>query len=352
MLIVLAYAIAWILTAIASYILLRTRIGARVLGARLQRALDASLLPIRVLLTVWIAWSASIVIGVSIIARQYLGRVVEIIGWIALAWIAWRIVDALTEFAVERVTVRGRLSILSAIAFARRSVKIAIVVFAAIAALAALGFNVTTGLAALGIGGIAIALGAQKTIENFVGSLTIIADQPMRVGDFCRIGDTLGTVEDIGMRSTRIRTNSRTVVSIPNGNLASLQVENFTRRDKFWLNQTLDLRYETTAGQLRTILEGIREVLREHPDVLDNPRVRWIAFGASAFRIELFAYISVRNQEDFLRVQEELFLKILEIIEKSGASLVSPPQTILLPQDDSAKAGNAESDEASRRTSS
>ena len=217
----------------------------------------------------------SILIGVSIVARQYLSRGLEIFGWIALAWIAWRIVDALTEYAIERMTYRGRISMLSAIAFARRSLKIAIVTLAAIAALDALGFNVTTGLAALGIGGIAIALGAQKTMENFVGSLTLIADQPVRVGDVCKFGDTVGTVEDIGMRSTRIRTPGRTVVSIPNGQFASIQIENYTRRDKFWINPVLELRYETTSAQIRTIIDGIRDILLKNPDIYDDPaRVR------------------------------------------------------------------------------
>ena len=259
---VASYGVAWLLTWLANFIILRTRV-VRFAGERFQRALTASLLPIRVLLATWILWSAAILMGVSIVARQHMSRGLEIFGWIALAWIAWRIVDALTEYAIERMTYRGRISMLSAIAFARRSLKIAIVTLAAIAALDALGFNVTTGLAALGIGGIAIALGAQKTMENFVGSLTLIADQPVRVGDVCKFGDTVGTVEDIGMRSTRIRTPGRTVVSIPNGQFASIQIENYTRRDKFWINPVLELRYETTAAQIRQIIEGIRDILLE-----------------------------------------------------------------------------------------
>jgi MscS family membrane protein len=328
-----SYGIAWLVTALANFILLRTRL-ARLARERFQRALTASLLPIRVLLTAWILWSASILVGVSIVARQHLSRGLEIFGWIALAWIAWRIVDALTEYAIERMTLRGRLSMLSAIAFARRSLKIAIVTLAAIAALDALGFNVTTGLAALGIGGIAIALGAQKTMENFVGSLTLIADQPVRVGDVCKFGDTVGTVEDIGMRSTRIRTPGRTVVSIPNGQFSSLQIENYTRRDKFWLNALLDLRYDTTAAQIRTILDGMQEILTTHPDVLkESAKVRLIEFRASAMRVEISAYVPVRDQDAFMKIQEDLFLRFLETVEKTGASFASSSQTIYMARD-------------------
>jgi MscS family membrane protein len=274
-------------------------------------------------------------------------------GWIALAWIAWRIVDALTEYAIERMTLRGRLSMLSAIAFARRSLKIAIVTLAAIAALDALGFNVTTGLAALGIGGIAIALGAQKTMENFVGSLTLIADQPVRVGDVCKFGDTVGTVEDIGMRSTRIRTPGRTVVSIPNGQFSSLQIENYTRRDKFWLNALLDLRYDTTAAQIRTILDGMQEILTTHPDILkESAKVRLTEFRASAMRVEISAYVPVRDQDAFMKIQEDLFLQFLETVEKTGASFASSSQTIYMARDPRADdAAIANSPAALRSTS-
>ena len=321
---VASYGVAWLLTWLANFIILRTRV-VRFAGERFQRALTASLLPIRVLLATWILWSALILIGVSIVARQHMSRGLEIFGWIALAWIAWRIVDALTEYAIERVTYRGRISMLSAIAFARRSLKIAIVTLAAIAALDALGFNVTTGLAALGIGGIAIALGAQKTMENFVGSLTLIADQPVRVGDVCKFGDTVGTVEDIGMRSTRVRTPGRTVVSIPNGQFASIQIENYTRRDKFWINPVLELRYETTAAQIRQIIEGIRDILLKSPDIYDDPaRVRLIAFTQNALRIEVFAYAKVTDLDSFLKTQEAIFLGILEVVEKAGATFASP----------------------------
>src|SRR5690606_4171885 len=125
--------------------------------------------------------------------------------------------------------------------FLRRAAKVAIVVFGTIVVLDTLGFDVTTGLAALGIGGIALALGAQKTVENFVGSVTLIADQPIRVGDFCTVSGVTGTVEQIGMRSTRIRTLCRTGVSIPNGEFSSSKIENYAHRDRFQLNQIFDL---------------------------------------------------------------------------------------------------------------
>jgi MscS family membrane protein len=320
---VLVYAVVWLITAAIWWIVCRIRKSG---DSRLRRMLIASALPIRLFLTAFVLRIAMTLAGVSIVARQYMSGVTEVLGWLALSWIIWRVVDALAAFAIDRMTLRGRLSMLSAVTFIRRSVKFVIIAFAIIAGLNALGYNVTAGLAALGIGGIAIALGAQKTIEHLVGSLTLVTDQPMRVGDFCKFGDTLGTIEDIGMRSTRIRTLDRTVVTVPNGQLAAVQIENFSRRDKFWFHPILDLRYETTPDQIRALLAAIREMLIEHPDVDNDPaRVRLIGLGASSLKVEIFAYVHAVNPDAFLEIQEQLMLRLMELVEQAGTGFASSP---------------------------
>ncbi|MFC0242064.1 mechanosensitive ion channel family protein [Rhodopseudomonas telluris] len=301
--------------------------------SRLRKVLSASAFPIRLFFTVWMLRVTMVLAGVSIVARQHMSSVTEIIGWIALSWIIWRVVDALGEFAIARMTLRGRLSMLSAVTFIRRVVKFALVAFAVIAGLNALGYNVTAGLAALGIGGIAIALGAQKTIEHLVGSLTLVTDQPMRVGDFCKFGDTMGTIEDIGMRSTRIRTLDRTLITVPNGNLAALPIENFSRRDKFWYHPILDLRYETTPEQLRSLMDSIRELLIDHPKVDSPGRVRMIGFGPNSLKVEIFAYVHAVDGDDFLEVQEELSLRLMELIEAAGTGFALNSQTLYIARD-------------------
>ncbi|RJF63836.1 mechanosensitive ion channel family protein [Rhodopseudomonas palustris] len=301
--------------------------------SRIRRVLSASAFPIRLFFTVWMLRVTMVLAGVSIVARQHMSSVTEIIGWIALSWIIWRVVDALGDYTVARMTLRGRLSMLSAVTFVRRVVKFALVAFAVIAGLNALGYNVTAGLAALGIGGIAIALGAQKTIEHLVGSLTLVTDQPMRVGDFCKFGDTMGTIEDIGMRSTRIRTLDRTLITVPNGNLAALPIENFSRRDKFWFHPTLDLRYETTPDQLRTLMESIRELLLDHPKVDSPGRVRMIGFSPNSLKVEIFCYVHCIDGDEFLEVQEELYLRLMELIEASGTGFALNSQTLYIAQD-------------------
>lgn len=149
--------------------------------------------------------------------------------WVALFIFVWLMINALSTFGEERLREKNSLVGLSAISFFRNSAKFFLVVVALIIILDVLGVNVTAGLAALGIRGLALALGAQKTIENIVGGLSVVFDQPVSVGDFCKFGDTLGVVEKIGMRSTRIKTIARTVVTIPNADFSSRQIENFSK---------------------------------------------------------------------------------------------------------------------------
>ena len=203
--------------------------------------------------------------------------------------------------------------------------------------------NLTAVLAGLGIGGIAVALAAQKTLENLLGGITIASDQPIRVGDFCRVGDYLGTVQVVGLRSTRIRTLDRTIVSIPNGQLAIMNLENFTLRDKIWFKHALNLRYETTTDQLRYILAEIREMLYKHPKVESvSARVRLIGFVGSAFNLEVFAYVLESSYETFLHIQEDLLLRIMDIVAASGSGFAFPSQTTYLAQDAGMDAGKAQ----------
>jgi MscS family membrane protein len=187
------------------------------------------------------------------------------------------------------------------------------------------GINLTAVVAGLGVGGIALAFAAQKTIENFFGGIFLVWDKPIRLGDFCKAGEHQGTVEHIGLRSTQIRTLNRTIVFIPNGQLSAISVENFAMRDRFLLRHTLNLRYETTADQLRNLLAQIQELLSQHPRVDSaTARVRFIGFGQSSLDVEIFAYILEAAQEPFLAVQEDLLLRIVDLVESSGSGFAFP----------------------------
>lgn len=326
------YLVSWSIIAFIQFII--RRIWKKARTEPTSGVLDAFALPLRLYFAVWLYVVMSQEVGISIIIRQRFSGVTIIIGLVALAILLWRLTDFISNFSKRTMTLRGRLSALSVILFLRRAAKIAIVVIAAIAILGTLGFDVTTGLAALGIGGIALALGAQKTIENFVGSVTLITDQPVRVGDFCKVGDVSGTVEQIGMRSTRIRTGERTVVTIPNGQFSSDKIENFAPRERFLFDPILQLRAETTPDQIRYLLVELRAVLYAHPMINQDPaRVRFTGFTDSFIRLEVYAYIETANYEVFLEVQEDLFLRFIDIIKASGTDLAFPSQVIYMARD-------------------
>lgn len=270
-------------------------------------------------------------VGISIIVRQYFSEGVVIVAWVSVLWLIWRLVDVIATVSEQHMTNQARFGALSAVLFLRRSSRLLLVAVGIIVALHTAGFNVTTGLAALGIGGIAFALGAQKMMENLVGSMTLVFDQAVRIGDFCKVGETLGTIEQIGMRSTRIRTLDRTVVIIPNGDFSARKIENYTHRDRFLFRPILGVRYQTSPEQLRDLLTQLRGMLYSHPQVHPDPaRVRFLGFASSSLDIEIFAYIMASDYEHFLEVQEDLNLRIADTIENSGTGFAFPSRTVYL----------------------
>jgi MscS family membrane protein len=195
-------------------------------------------------------------------------------------------------------------------------------------------------LAGLGIGGIALALAAQKTVENLFGSVSIGVDQPFRVGDFVKIEDVVGTVETIGMRSTRVRTLDRTLVTFPNGKLADTRAETFAARDRIRLFANLGLSYATTSGQMRQVLAEIERALRGHPKIWpEGVSVRFNALRESWLEVEATAWFQTTDWNEFTGIRQELLLRFMEIVERSGTSLAFPTRTVHLVEERTPGAG-------------
>ncbi len=195
--------------------------------------------------------------------------------------------------------------------------------------LAAAGYPVGTLLTGLGIGGLAIAFGAQKTIENVFGSLSIVIDQPFRVGDLVRIDDFVGTVENIGMRSTRFRTADRTLISIPNGKLAEQRLESYEARDRMRLATTLSLEYGTSRSQVQEVIEGFKRVLTGHPAIWsEGVAVNLATLGSSALEIEVTAWFTLPTWSDFQRCREQVLLQFMEVVEAAGVRFAFPTRTV------------------------
>ena len=288
--------------------------------------------PIRILLLAFAAWFISL-LSQSVLTSAFWTYTASTLTVIGATWLCVGFIDILFNLR-ERQLAAASADKISLVQLGRKLSKILAVIVGTLIIFYIADINLTAVLAGLGVGGIAVALAAQKTLENLLGGITIVSDQPIRVGDFCRVGDYLGTVQAVGLRSTRIRTLDRTIVSIPNGQLATMNLENFTLRDKIWFKHVLNLRYETTPEQLRYILAEIREMLYKHPKVeTPSARVRFIGFGDSSLNQEVFAYVLETENETFLHIQEDLLLRIMDIIEASGSGFAFPSQTTYLAQD-------------------
>jgi MscS family membrane protein len=159
-------------------------------------------------------------------------------------------------------------------------------------------------------------------------------DEVFRVGDVCRFGDRTGVVEDIGLRSTRIRTEDRTLLAIPNGTVATINLENFSRRDKILFKMNLGLRPESKADHVRFVVAGIRKLLYSHPKVeTQTVRVRLTDIAGSALNVEVLSYVLTRDFNEFAAVREDLLLRMMDVVEDAGGSLALPSQTLYISRD-------------------
>ncbi|MFZ0862586.1 MAG: mechanosensitive ion channel family protein [Candidatus Sulfotelmatobacter sp.] len=271
---------------------------------------------------------------IPLLPRHYYFQITSIALIISATWILWRAVRWSLHRVRNRALARGHAGTGSLMLLGERIVKAVIFVVGVLAVLSNLGFNMSTALAGLGIGGLAIGFGAQKTIENLFGGVSVLGDEVFRVGDACRFGDRTGVVEDIGLRSTRIRTEERTLLAIPNGTVATINLENLSRRDKILFKTTLGLRLESKADHVRFVLAEIRRLLYSHPKVeTKTVRVRLTDIAGTSLSVEVVAYILTRDFNEFAAVREDLLLRMMDVMEDSGGGLALPSQTLYLSRD-------------------
>jgi MscS family membrane protein len=315
--------VAWIAVLVLGALLRLTRSpGVMHLERRLRG-------PLRVLLLCILSRSVVGVLGPTVGLRAALEAQTLLI--VALAWLVMRLGEALLERGAERLRDRGAGAAQLLGRPARNFVRVVVVLFALVIWLDQLGVSVTTLIAGLGIGGLAVALAAQRPIEDLIGALTIYSTQSVRVGDFCRFGSSMGTVEEIGLRVTRVRTLDDSILSVPNGEFSKLHVDDLGVRRKIWYHPRIRLRYETTPDQLRCILVEVRRILYAHPKVLQEPaRVRFVGFGEWSLDLDIFAYIDSTDYGEYLEIAEDLGLRIMEAVRETGARFALPSRTAYL----------------------
>lgn len=262
-------------------------------------------------------------IGPSAISRIYIGRAMEIVFVAAIAWSLLKLTDLLLMHFESRLEAPQQYSSRTMIRLGRRTVAAAIVVIAILFVLQSWGYNTSTLLAGLGVGGIAVALAAQQTIANVFGGVSLIGDHPIRIGEFGKFGDMEGVVEDIGMRSTRVRTLNRTIVSVPNSTFAGLNLENYSIRDKILFNPKFQIKRGTTESQLHALIDAIEKFIVSRGDVeAAQTPARLVALTSASFSVEIFCYVLTRDMNKFYRIQGDLLLAINNIFAAQNVELV------------------------------
>jgi len=289
-------------------------------------------------------------LNLPLLHRHYYFITARVVFTIGVGWLALRVLARVMERVRQRAIERGSTGTGSLVLLGQRILKVVAVLLAGLAVLGALGVNLTTALAGLGIGGLAIGFGAQKTIENLFGGISLLGDEVIRVGDACNFNGRVGTVEDISLRSTRIRTVERTQLSIPNGTLATMNIENYSRRDKFLFNPNLGMRPQTTPDQLRYVLTEARRLLYQHPKVESaSARIRLATLEQGWPSLQVFSYLVTRDDAEFAAIREDILLRLMNIVEDAGTGFAFPTQTIYLGRDPGVDKEKAEQVEAKVR---
>jgi MscS family membrane protein len=248
-----------------------------------------------------------------------------------LFWILLRSIDVADHLVTSSAWASQRLSSRSFVALGGKVLKISIVIIGAVTLLSQAGYPVGSLIAGLGIGGLAFALAAQKTVENVFGAFSIAVDEPFRQGDFVKIDTVMGTIESIGLRSTRIRTLDRTIVAIPNGKLAEMRTETFAVRDRLRLGCTISLVYQTTAEQMRRVLAEVESALRAHPKIVaDAVSVCFKEMAASSLDIDVGAYFATTDWNEFQVIRQGVLLQFMQIVESAGTAFAFPTRTVQL----------------------
>jgi len=248
---------------------------------------------------------------------------------LAAVWALFRVIDLIGELAIARAARTATKFDDLLVPLVRKTVKIFIAVFGLIYVADSLHISIVPLLTGLGIGGVGFAFAAKDTLEHFFGSVTVIADRPFQVGDWVLIGDTEGTVEEVGFRSTRIRTFYNSLVTIPNGNLVRAVVDNYGKRKYRRWSTHINLTYDTPPEKLEAFCEGLRELVRLHPYTRKDYYQIWLhQFGAHSLDVLLYVFWQTPDWQTELRERHRLLMDVLRLADRLGVEFAFPTQTL------------------------
>jgi MscS family membrane protein len=256
---------------------------------------------------------------------------VQILLTFNLAWLCYNLVAIIEQWLGHWAKVTESTLDDHLVPFIRKTIRVFIVFLAVLMLVQNLGYSISGLLASLGLGGLAIALAAKDTLSNIFGSIMILLDRPFTIGDWVKAGDMEGTVEEIGFRSTRIRTFSETLITVPNSVLMNMSIDNISQMPKRRIKLTIGVTYATTPALMRQAVAGIRQLLREHPAIQqDFSLVNFTEFGASSLDIMVYCFTTSTIWGEYLDAREDLCLKIMESLEKIGLEIAFPSQTLYM----------------------
>ena len=286
-------------------------------------------LPARLLLTAAaIRWLLTR-LPLPLLVRQFWSNLAVFVTIGALVWLMIVLNGEIEAYVRRRFPRARQAAAQSLVRVLRRGVDVLVIFIGMLATLRHFGIDPTPALAGLGVGGIAVALAAQKTLENVIAGASLIFDQAVTAGDFLKMGQISGTVDHIGLRSTRIRTPDRTIVSVPNSQIANASLETISVRDKCWFHHAIGLSYKTSPDQLRFVIDGIQALLARHPLVdRDSVRVRFLRLGAFSLDVDVSAYLRTVDWDQFLEAQESLLVGMTDIVARAGTEIAFPSQTM------------------------
>lgn len=264
-------------------------------------------------------------------ALNALSVAVQVVFSIGLIWSAYRLADVLTEYLTHLTSHTHSALDDQMVPLLRKALKVFVVVFGALVTLQNLNVNVMSVLTGLGLGGLAFALAAKDACANIFGSVMILLDKPFQIGDWVVAAGQEGTVEEIGFRSTRIRTFYNSVISVPNSVIANANIDNMGRRKYRRIKTFLALTYDTPPEKLEAFLEGVKNIIKANPHTRkDYYHVVFNRFGDSSLDVMLYCFLKVPDWASELVERQNIFLEIWRLAKELGVEFAYPTQSLYM----------------------
>lgn len=296
---------------------------------RFQSAIDKGAKPISGLVIAMIFWIGFPSLGFSSSVEAVIRLAIRVLAVASGVWFFYRQADVLSEYLAEKASKTTTKLDDQLVPLLRRTLKTFVIVIGCLFILQNLNLDVGSLLAGLGLGGLAFALAAKDTLANFFGAITIFIDRPFQIGDWVIIDKIEGTVEDVGFRTTRIRTFYNSLITIPNATLTGTAVDNLGARRYRRIKTYLSLTYDTPPEKIQAFVEAVRAIIKAHPDTRkDFYEIHFNQYGSHSLDILLYCFLEVPTWSAELTARHEIFLSILRLAHDLGVEFAFPTQTI------------------------